>query len=182
MLNTYKTQFENIIELLKQEITKLRTSRAAPSLVEDIAVEVYGGSRMQLKELASISVPEPRSLVIKPWDKNLIKDIEKGLINSNLEFNPIVETDILRIQLPELTQETREKLVKKLHGMLEQNRIKLRQIRDGAKKAIEQKHKNGEMAEDDKFSLIEDLNKMTREFSEQIDNLGKKKEEEIMTI
>lgn len=182
MLTAYKSQFENVIQLLKEELSKLRTSRAAPSMVENIIIEAYGGSRMQLKELASISIPEPRSLVIRPWDKNVIKDIEKGLINSNLEFNPIVETDILRIQLPELTQETREKLVKKLHGMLEQNRIKLRKIRDEAKKTIEQKHKNGEMAEDDKFSLIEDLNKMTREFSEQIDDVGKKKEEEIMTI
>lgn len=182
MLNTYKPKFESVLDRLTGEVSKLRTSRATPALVEDIMIEAYSGSRMKLKEMASISVPEPRTLVIKPWDTGVIKDIEKGLINSALEFNPILESDLLRINLPDLTQETREKLVKKLHETLEENRIKLRGIRDEAKRSIESKQKSGELTEDDKYSMIEDLNKMTKNFSDQIEEIGKKKEAEIMTI
>lgn len=182
MITSYQSRFNQIMDQLKAELSKLRTSRATPSLVEDILIEVYGGSRLKIKELASISAPEPRTIVIKPWDKGIIKDVEKGLIQSALEFNPIVETELLRIQLPELTEETRERIVKKLHTMLENERIKIRQIRDEAKKDIETRAKNKEIREDDKFSAIEDLNEKTREFIEKIDALGKRKEEEIMTI
>lgn len=182
MITSYQLRFNQIIDQLKAELSKLRTSRATPSLVEDILIEVYGGSRLKIKELASISAPEPRTIVIKPWDKSIIKDMEKGLIQSALEFNPIVETELLRIQLPELTEETRARIVKKLHTILEDERIKIRQIRDEAKKDIETKAKNKEIREDDKFSAIEDLNEKTREFIEKIDALGKHKEEEIMTI
>ncbi len=182
MNKTHQAQFNTIVDQLKNELSKLRTSRATPALVEDIPIEVYGGTRIKVKELASISVPEPRTIVIKPWDKSIIKDMEKGLVKSTLEFNPIVETDLLRIQLPELTQETRQKLVKKLHAMLEEERIKIRKVRDEAKKDIETKAKNKEIREDDKFSGIEELNETTREYIEKIDGLGKVKEEEIMTI
>ena len=182
MLNSYKPQFESVIEHLKAELSKLRTSRATPALVEDILIDTYSGSRMQLKELASISAPEPRTLVIKPWDKGTIKDIEKGLINSALEFNPVLESDILRINLPELTQETREKLVKKLHEFLEENRIKLRGHRDEVKRDIESKQKSGDLTEDDKYTMIENLNKTTKEFTDEIEKIGKNKEEEIMTV
>lgn len=182
MLTANKSHCEEIITQLRSELQKLRTSRATPSLVEDVFVEVYGGSRMTLKELASISVPEPRMIVIRPWDKNIIKDIEKSLIKSEFEFNPIVETDVLRIQLPELTQETRERLVKKLHGILENTRIKLRKARDETKKNIEGKARSGDIPEDDKFHFIEELNKMTKLYTDTIDDMGKKKEEEIMTV
>ena len=182
MLSTYQPKFQSIIAQLKSELTKLRTSRATPALVEDITIEAYDDSKMQLKELASISIPEPRTIVIKPWDKNIIKDIEKGLIKANLEFNPIIETDVLRIKLPELTGETREKLVKKLYTWLEDTRIKIRRLRDEIKKDIEQKQKSSEITEDDKFRLIDELNKITKERVDQIEDLGKNKEQEIMTI
>lgn len=181
-MTTYQPQFNQIIEQLKTELRKLRTARATPSLVEDILIEVYGGTRMRIKELASISIPEPRTISIRPWDKSVIKEIEKGLIQSALEFNPIVETDILRIQLQELTEETRKKLVKKLHAMLEDERIKIRKIRDEMKKDIETRARNKEIREDDKFAAIEELNEATREYVEKIDEQGKRKEEEIMTI
>jgi ribosome recycling factor len=120
--------------------------------------------------------------VIKPWDAGLIKEIEKGLVHSALEFNPVLESDILRINLPELTQETREKIVKKLRTMLEEGRIKLRTIRDEVKKEVERKAKTSEITEDDKYAFIEELNTLTRSFTEQIDGLGKQKEEDIMRI
>lgn len=151
-------------------------------LVEDVLIEAYNGSRMRLKELASISIPEPRTIVIKPWDSSIIKQIEKGLVHSALEFNPILDSDILRIHLPELTQETRKKLVKKLHAMLEEERIKLRTIRDEIKKGIERQEKESVITEDDKYAFTEELNTLTRSFTEQIDELGKQKEAEIMRI
>ena len=182
MVQIHKPKFEHITTQLKGELEKLRTSRATPMLVEDILIEVYGGSRMRLKELASISIPEPRTIVINPWDKSIIKQIEKGLVQSALEFNPILDSDILRIQLPELTQETREKLVKKLHIMLEEERIKLRTLRDEIKKGIERQTKESAITEDDKYAFIEELNTLTRSFTEQIDMLGKNKEADIMRI
>ena len=182
MLQTYQPQLEAVIEHLKLELQKLRTSRATPSLVDDCIVETYGGARMRLKELATVGIPEPRTIVIKPWDKSIIKDIEKALIHCTLEFNPIIEAELLRIQLPELTEETRGKLVKKLHGILEENRIKIRAIRDEVKKHIDLDARGGKIPEDDKYKLIEKLNEMTRKFSNIIDELGGKKEEEITTI
>ena len=181
MLNNYQPKFNEIIDHLKTELSKLRTSRATPSLVEDILIDAYNGSRMRLKELASINA-DPRVIIIKPWDTSVIKNIEKGLMNSHLEFNPIVETDILRIQLPELTQETREKLVKKLKTILEQAWVKIRRLRDEIKREVGSKQKSGEISEDDKFRLIDDLNKMTKKQTDEIDEIGKSKEQEIMTI
>lgn len=181
-LNTHKSSYTAVIDQLKEELTKLRTARATPNLVEDVLVEVYGGSRMKIMELATISVPETRTLVIKPWDKNIIKEIEKALISSHLEFNPILDSDVLRINLPELTEENRLKLVKKLHVMLEESRIKLRGIRDDIKKEIERQQKDGDITEDDRYSLIEELNAMTKEHTDKIEDLGKLKETEIMTI
>ena len=175
-------QFESVLENLKEQLSKIRTSRANPSLVEDLMIEAYPGTKQRLKELATISVPEPRQLLIKPWDKGIIKEIEKGLVNSDFEFNPVVETEILRINLPELTQESREQLVKQLGGMLEEARVKLRTIRDGLKKEIESKEKSSAITEDDKYKEIEQLDKTTREFTNTIDEMKKKKEEEIMTI
>ncbi len=182
MIQAHKPQFQHIITQLKDELEKLRTARATPTLVEDILIEAYSGSKMRLKELASISIPEPRTIVIKPWDPSIIKQIEKGLIHSALEFNPVLEADILRINLPELTQETREKIVKKLRTMLEEGRIKLRTIRDEVKKEVERKAKTSEITEDDKYDFIEELNTVTHSFTEQIDKLGKQKEEDIMRI
>lgn len=182
MIQAQKPKFEHILTQLKEELEKLRTARATPALVEDILIEAYSGSKMRLKEIASISTPEPRTIVIKPWDAGLIKQIEKGLIHSALEFNPVLESDILRINLPELTQETREKIVKKLRIMLEEGRIKLRTIRDEVKKEVERKAKTSEITEDDKYAFIEELNTVTRSFTERIDELGKQKETDIMRI
>lgn len=182
MLAKYINKSESIIDQLTEQIKKLKTSRATPALVEDIIVNVYGGTKMRIKELASITVPEPRTILINPWDKNTIKNIEKGIVNSNLEFNPIIDNDVLRIQLPELTQETREKLVKQLSNTLEEYRIKIRKIRDEIKKEIENKHKEGEIGEDDKFKLIDKLNEETRKYLDRINEIGENKKEDIMTI
>ena len=182
MTITYETQFKQIIEHVKKELSHIRTSRATPELVENVPIEVYGGSKVRLNEVASISIPDPRTITITPWDKSIIKEIEKSLIKSDIDFNPIVDTDFLRIHLPALTGETREKLVKKIHHILEENRVKLRSIRDDAKKGIERNEKSGDLTKDDKFSEIQKLNESIREYTNTIDELGKKKEDEITTI
>ena len=181
-MNSYKPHFQQIVEHVKKELSNIRTSRATPALVENITIEVYGGSRMRLNEVASISIPDPHTITITPWDKSIIKEIEKSLIKSDLDFNPLLDTDFLKIHLPALTGETREKLAKKIHSILEENRIKLRSIRDDSKKEIERSEKAGDITKDDKFSEIEELNKCIREYTHTIDELGKKKENEIMTI
>ena len=182
MVTQQKPLFQAHIEQFIHVLTQIRTSRATPAMLENIPIEVYGGSRMLLKELATISVPEPRMLILKPWDKSIIKDIEKGLTKADLGYNPVVETDILRIQLPELTQETREKLVKKLKQIAEETRIKIRNTRDDIKKNIEKKFKEATITEDEKYTFIEDLNEMTKTFDAEIENLYKKKKTEIMTL
>ena len=106
-----KPQFEKVLEFFKKDITSLRTGRAAPSLVEAVKVECYG-TKSDLMQLASITAPEPQTITIKPWDKNILKDIERALQSSDLNINPVVDSDLIRINFPSLTEESRKELVK----------------------------------------------------------------------
>jgi len=177
-LENKKNEFEKIIEHAHEELSSIRTSRATPALIENIKVEVYG-TKTPLIQVAGITCPEAKQLLVEPWDKNLLKDIEKAVETAGLGLSIVNEGNFLRISMPALTEETRKEIVKVLHGKIENNKVALRQVRDKIKNEIEAELKNKEITEDDKYSLIEDLDKMTREFTDQIVELGKKKEEEI---
>jgi len=176
-----KDQFEKTIEFLKENISSLRTGRVSPSLVESIMVESYG-TKSELVHLAAINTPEPRSISIKPWDKGILKDIERALMNSDLNVNPVVDEDLVRLNFPQLTEESRKELVKVLHKKLEESRISLRNQRDKIKESIISIERAKEISEDEKFTSLKELDDMTRDYNEKIKVIGEEKEKEIMTI
>jgi ribosome recycling factor len=177
-LAQFKPQFEKTIEFLRQDLASLRTNRATPALLENLSVEVYG-SKMPLIQLASIQSPEPRTLSVEPWDKQVIKDIEKAIQTASLGLSVANEGTFLLVTMPPMTEETRRELIKVLSHKLEQARQAVRGVRDKVKEEILQAEKNKEISEDEKYKLIEELDKLTREYIDEIQTIGDKKEDEI---
>ncbi len=180
-LNIYKGDFEKVIEHLKGDISSLRTGRATPALVEDIVVEAYG-SRQPLKTVATITVQDAKTLAIDPWDKSLVQAIDSALRNSQLGINPVNDGRLIRLPLPDLTQERRQELIKVLHQKLETARISIRKVREEVRDDIDKKEKNKEMSEDEKYKLQDELEKLVKEYNDKIKVVGDEKEKEITTI
>ncbi len=181
-MSTELTQkFEKVIVHLQSVLSELRTGRASPALVENMPVESYG-SEMPLKSLASISIPEARQILIKPWDKNGLLAIQKAIQTSNIGLNPVVDQDSIRLTIPALTEERRKDLVKTMKQRLEEARIAIRKAREDEMKSIEQKEKGGEISESEKFRRKEVAQKIVDDFNKKIDTMGQEKEKEIMTV
>jgi len=176
-----KDQFDKSIEFLKTDINTLRTGRIAPSVVEKIKVEAYG-TVSELLQLASISSPEPQTIAIKPWDKSVLKDIERAIQISDLNINPVMDGELIRLNFPPLSEERRKDLVKVLHKKLEEGRIILRGQREKIKEDIVALEKDKAIPEDEKFQALKDLDATIKDYNDKIKELGDKKEEEIMTI
>lgn len=176
-----KEQFEKAVEHLKQEISSLRIGRATPALVEDIIVEAYG-AKQPLKALASISVSDAKTLTVDPWDKNLIPIVETAIGHSQLGINPVNDGKLIRLPLPELTQERRVELIKILHQKLEQARIAIRKVREDIRRQIEKAEKDKEIAEDEKFKMQDVLEKLVKESNDKVKEIGEDKEKEINTV
>ncbi len=176
-----KPQFQSAIDHLKKEFGALRTGRATPALVEDVPVAAYG-SIMEVKGLASINTPDARSLVIDPWDKALIPNIEKGIRDAGIGLNPAVDGQVIRVMIPQMTEESRMRIVKLLKEKMEDARIRLRAAREEAREEILKKEKANEFTEDEKFKLFDELDKVTKDFTDEVSALGEQKEAEIMTI
>lgn len=166
-------------EHLKQEFASIRTGRATPVILDAISAEAYG-SRMSLREVASITVEDPKTIRVVPWDASLLKAIEKGVNDSNLGLSVSVDDKGLRIIFPELTSERRASLVKLLKQKHEESRITLRQERERVKSDIEDQEKKGGMGEDDKFRYLEELQKKVDAVNVRLDELATKKEKEIL--
>lgn len=180
-MQEFKQKLEKILERLKQEVAGLRTGRATPALVEDLEVDYYG-SKTPLKAMASISSPEPRSLVIQPWDKNAIQPIEKAIQSSSLGLNPVTDRDAVRLNIPPLTEERRKELTKLLGRYLEEARIHVRKEREDALRAIDHREKAKEISEDQKFRERNEVQKVVDEINKKIEEMGMAKEKEIMTV
>ena len=178
-MNELQSKLEKIVSDLKSEIATLRTGRASPVLVEDLEVEAYG-SRQPLKTLAAISIPEPRQVLIQPWDKSLLPAVEKAVQSSSLGLNPIVDKDVIRLFLPALTEERKRDIVKALKERLESARILVRRARDEAMKEIDAEEKAKTISEDEKFRRKQEVEKTVGECNKQIEDTGTKKEREIM--
>lgn len=181
ILEDFQEQTREILELTGDDLKGIKTGRAKPALIEDVKVKAYNTS-MLLKELASISVPDPQQILISPWDKSLLDSIEKGLISAGLNLNPVVDGNIIRISIPPLTQETREEMVKLVQQKLESARAILRQSRNETKSKIEEKKGEAGVSEDDIHRDLEQLQNMTDEVMTQLDSLGETKEKELMNI
>lgn len=173
-----KPQFEKAIEHLRQELSALRTGRAHPALVEGIQVEMYG-MLQPIKALAAISVPDAKTLQIDPWDGSAVQAIESAIMKSDIGINPNVDGKTIRLVMPMMTDENRQRMVKLMKEKLEEARIAVRKVREDVKKKIE---KQEGVSKDVQKSDLEDLEKTVKELNAEIDTIGKEKEEQIMTI
>lgn len=178
-IDKVRPEFEKSFKFLDAEIAKIRTSRASPSLVEDIEVNCFG-SKFSLKQLAAISSPEPNQIVIQPWDTSYIESIEKAVANSGLGMSSAVDKNLIRLSLPLLTEEYRHSLVKILNEKAEQARQTMRHWREDAWNKIQQAQKDKKITEDDKFHGKDELQKLIDEFQKKIKELIEKKEKELM--
>ncbi|MEK7166873.1 MAG: ribosome recycling factor [Patescibacteria group bacterium] len=181
LIESHKLEFEKAIDFFEKDLEKLRIGRANPALVENLMVEAYNG-QMPLKQLANINVSDIKTIVIQPWDKTLLKNISKAVSMSNLNLPCTAEGDLIRINIPPMTEQLRKEVVQITHQKLEQARVNIRQIRDEIRNKIQQQEREKQMSEDEKYRYFKDLDKITEEYNEKIKNIGEKKEKEIMTI
>lgn len=178
-----RSKMQQVLNLITSDISSLRTGRATPSLVENIICPAYGGTqRLKVQELATITAPDPQTLNISPWDKSIIGDIRKGIMEANVGLNPIIDGEILRIAFPPLTTEDREKYVKLLSQKLENGRIMIRQIRGDIMQEIKKKFEAKEVTEDEKFDQEKKTQEITDEFVNKINEMGEKKKQELLQI
>lgn len=179
LINQKKSSFDGILDFYKTDIASIRTGRATPSLVEDIAVEAYG-QRMTVKELATITAPEPRSLLIQPWDKTVLSSIEGAIRKSDLGLNPVVDGQAVRLNIPALTEERRKEFIKLLKQKTEESKVKIRRIREEIWHKVQAMEHDHEIGEDEKFKAKDDLQKVVDEFNHKLEDLEKKKEQELL--
>lgn len=180
-LEKYKPEFEKIIEHLKQELSSIRTGRATPAMLDRVVVDAYG-VKTPLNQLANINISDPKTLTIEPYDKNIIKDIEKAIQLADLGISPVNEGNIIRLSVPPLTEEKRKELVKILGEKAEQAKVSVKNLRDKIRDNITTAEKENEITEDDKYKSFADLDNLTQEYNQKIKEMAEKKEEEIMTI
>ena len=176
-----KARMGKSIETLKREYSRLRTGRASISLLDGIRVSYYD-SPTPLNQMASLAVPEPRLIVIQPWDKTAIEDIEKAILKSELGLTPINDGKVIRISIPSLTEERRKELVKVAGKMSEDNKVAIRNIRRDANEMLKDLKKEKEITEDDLYRSQEEVQKATDQFISQVDELCAAKEKEILEI
>ncbi|MDQ3625695.1 MAG: ribosome recycling factor [Verrucomicrobiota bacterium] len=172
---------EKSVDYMVHEFTSVRTGKASPALVENVDVEAYGSS-MKLKQLALITTPEPRLLVVQPFDATTIKDIERALKESKVGITPLVDGKIIRLPVPELSEERRKELVKSLKQMAEEARVRVRTNRRTAMDEAKKLQKSGEITEDGLRDLETDVQKLTDRFVKSIDDHLERKEAEVMKV
>lgn len=176
-----ENRMKHAIEHLKQDLAGYRTGRANPAMVERIMVD-YHGTPMQLQHIASITVPEPRQLLIQPWDQSAVSAIEKAIQKSDLGINPVSDGRALRITLPPLTEERRKDLSKQVHRRAEEGRVAIRNIRRDLIEHLRQMQKNKLMSEDDLKRFEQQADKLTHRYIEEVDKLQQAKDAELMEV
>ena len=168
-------------QVVVNEFAGVRTGKASPGLVENIVVDAYG-SQMRIRELAGITTPEPRTLVIQPWDATTLQPIEKAIQKANLGLNPSVQGKVLRIFFPELSQERRQEFVKIIKKMAEDGRVAIRHVRRDAMEQLKKHSHDSGVTEDEEKQAEKDLQKLTDDYVAKIDAHIAHKEKEIMTV
>jgi ribosome recycling factor len=172
-------RMEKALGKLKQDLTGIRTGRANPGMVDSLRVEAYG-SPVPIKQIASVSAPEPQQLVIRPFDPGTIKDIEKGIIASDLGLAPQSDGKVIRLNIPPLSGEVRRKMVARTKELAEETKVAVRNIRRDANKAAETAQKDKTITEDDLESTKEEVQNLTKKFEDRANDLAKAKESEVM--
>lgn len=181
VIKVLEDKFDQVIDKLKEDFAGIRTGRASSGLVDNIMVTYYG-STVPLKQMAQVSTPDASLIVIQPWDKGALADVELAIRNSELGLSPTNDGSVVRVSLPPLTQERRDELVRNISKKGEEGRIALRNVRGEAWDKIKKMEKNAEITEDDRYNAEEDLNKRIDEYNKKIEVLVGEKEKEIRTI
>lgn len=178
-----RSKMQQVLDLVIGDIGSIRTGRATSSLVEGLELSLYGNTqKLKILEVATIMTPDPQTLVIDPWDKSIIGEIRSGILAANIGMNPSIDGEIIRISLPPLTTEDRNKYVKLLSTKLENGRIMIRQIRGDTMHEIKKKFEEKVLSEDEKFQQEKRLQGLTDEFIKRIDEVGEKKKQELLQI
>jgi ribosome recycling factor len=181
LLDDLRERMAKSVEVLQDDLLGIRTGRASPALVEKLPVEYYG-TLTPLNQMASIAVPEPRLLVIRPWDPSALADIERAILRSDLGLTPMNDGKLIRLSIPRLTEERRRELVKVVSRRVEEARIAVRNLRRDALKDLQEFEKEKMISEDEFFRAKDDVQELTDEFVVSIDEIGQRKEEEVMEI
>ena len=180
-IESHEGDFNKAIEHFKSELMNIRAGRANPGMIEDILVDAYG-VKTPIKQLGSIAIPEVRTMTIEPWDKTLLKEIEKALTYANLGVGVTGESTLVRVTVPQMTEENRKDLVKVLNEKLEAAKVAVRSIREKAKEEVIAAEKNKEIPEDDRYAYVEELDAKIGELNKELQAIAEAKEKEIMTV
>ncbi|HOK04151.1 MAG TPA: ribosome recycling factor, partial [Victivallales bacterium] len=179
LLDYVEEHMMKAVDHLKNELAGIRTGKASPALVENIMVEYYGTST-RLKELAGITAPEPRLLVIQPWDPSSVSAIEKAILGSKIGISPVNDGKIIRLPIPELSEERRNSLVKQVRSLAEDSRVAIRNVRRDGNEIAKKAQKNSEITEDDLKGMLEKIQKLTDDYIKEVDDIVAKKEKELL--
>jgi ribosome recycling factor len=181
ILTDVEERMKKSITNLQKEFGAIRTGRANPAMFDGVKVDVYG-SEMPMNQVATVSVPEPRMVVIQPWDKSNLGEIEKAILKSDLSVNPSNDGNIIRVQIPELTEERRKEYVKIAKQKAEDSKVSIRNIRRDGNDMVKSMEKDKEISEDESKSAQDDIQKLTDKFVDEAQKLAENKEKEIITI
>jgi ribosome recycling factor len=180
-LQKARQRMDGAVEALRREFASVRTGKASPALLDTVRVDAYG-SMMPLNQVGTVSAPEPRLLVVQPWDKGLIGPIEKAIQNSDLGLNPSNDGNLVRVPIPPLTEERRKEYARLLHKQAEEGRVAVRQARKEANDEIKHRQKDEGLSEDDVRREQGEVQKLTDQYITRIDELLKHKEAEVMEV
>lgn len=183
LLGVLKLKIEKVLDVLHADLATIRTGRATPSLVENIVINAYGGTqRLKVIELATIAVSDSQTLLVTPYDQSIIHEIEKGIQEANVGLNPVVDSQVVRISVPSLSEERRQELIKLMKHKLENGRVMVRQARHEAMSEIKKSHGDKQISDDDMLRMEKETQRVIDEAMGVIDSMGKKKEEELLQI
>ena len=174
-----ENRMKKSVEHVQHELAKIRTGRATPALLDIIRVEYYG-SKVPLNQVATVTAPEPRLLVIQPWEKRIIGDIEKAILESDLGLTPSNDGNVIRLNIPELSEERRQELIKLVKKFCEEGRIAIRNVRRDANEHIKKLEKSHEISEDERDHALKHIQELTDKYIQEIDDLLEMKEKEIL--
>jgi len=180
-LKEARERMQAALEAMQREFATVRTGKATPALLDTVRVDAYGG-KMPLNQVATVHTPEPSLLVVQPFDKSLMSAVEKAIQSADLGLNPSNDGNIIRIPIPPLNEERRREFAKLLHKMAEEGKVSIRHARHSARDEIQKRIKDHELGEDDGHRELDEVEKITQEYTEKIDALLKHKEAEVMAI
>jgi ribosome recycling factor len=180
-MNIQKEDFDKAIDHLKYELASLRTGRASAALVDNLMVDVYG-TKTPIAHIASISIPDSKTLVIQPWDKGNSQPIEKAILSSNIGLNPTNDGNVIRLSIPPMSEERRKEMVKVVGQLAEQARIAIRNVREELLKEFKKQEEDNEITEDDLEGIKKDLQEVVESYNEKVKEAAGAKEKEVMTI